>query len=490
MTRTRTVLLVLALLPAFAAPAASAADRLGTPEVLMRFGLEGFVQSSFSAEGHGEAFAAFHRRIGANVYTVAYRTAGGRLGRFDLPGTRLSFPQAIRFVALEDGATMALWDDTAGRRVLGRAWTADGDLGPLEVVLRDVNVVHSADNETAQWQVRSDRAGTVVVASTGAAPNDKASVLATVRDPGAGFGPARLLWAGGEPELYQRQVRISPIAADGTFLVAWGPEYGDGAGGRAIRPGRAATFGPASPARFVADRGLSAATPSAVLRDGEPVVLAPELARRCPCLQAAVLRWPGVRRLAVLLPARSDDELPAHEWFVARPGPDGAFGAPRRATRTAGAKPVRGARPGEVGFARFDTETDFTLFRSRSRLIVMPFGPRVPRSRRAPVLHFGTTATRRGKHLLVPVYCDRVCTVRGRSAAGNRLRVVAFRGTTTRATREPFDVVHLRVPLRPGAGRVAVTASATDDARHTRRRSVGFTRERQGRSTVWERRPG
>lgn len=169
-------------------------------------------------------------------------------------------------------------------------------------------------------------------------------------------------------------------------------------------------------------------------------------------------------------------------WYVASPDASGAFTAPRLATRNSSSLPVRRATPGELGFARFDTNTDYNLFRQRSRLVVVPFGPKVPRSRRAPRIGFGTYANASSLRLLVPVHCDRVCTVRGSSGA-RRLRVTNSRGRRASTRLEPFTIAYLRVPVRRGLRRTTVSFTATDDAGHASTAQTTFLRGR--RAALW-----
>jgi hypothetical protein len=464
------------------APAAEArAPRLGTPEVITWFGGESNLLEASSVAGHPDAYAVFHRKIGANVYSVVHRDRRGHAHRFDIPTTRGSFPQAIRIVPLESGAGMALWDDSASARVLARAWTRDGRLGPSAVVLSGVTTVHSAENDSAQWRVRADGRGTVVVASSGAAPHDPASVLATVREPGGAFRPQQQLTPPGETGVLQRQIRISPIGGDGSVAVAWGPEYGDGPGGIAVRRGRAPAFDPPLPRAFESEVVLSARNRSVFAADGTPVAISARLARRCPCVRPQVFRWGRTRVLAFQVYATSAG-FELGTWYVARPDRSGVFDRAILATTNASSRPVRRKRAGELGFARFDTSTDSGLFRRRSRLIVIPFGARVPRSRRAARLRFGTYALANARRLLAPVYCDRVCRVRGTSR-GRRLRVTDSKGRRIDSRLEPFTVAYLRVPLGPGRRHVQVNAAALDDAARPSAARGTFLRSR--RATLW-----
>jgi len=130
-----------------AAPATAAQPHLGTPEVITSFSGESNLLAASSIGGHPDAYAVFHRTIGANVYSVVHRDTHGHAHRFDIPTTRGSYPQAIRIVAIERGGGMALWDDPAGHRVLVRQWRANGSLGPTQVALSQVTTNHSAEND-------------------------------------------------------------------------------------------------------------------------------------------------------------------------------------------------------------------------------------------------------------------------------------------------------------------------------------------------------
>lgn len=243
MRRVRILTTTLALLALGAIPAAAAAaPHLGTPEVITSLSGEANLLAASSAPGHGDAYAVFWRKIGRNVYSVVYRDGAGRAHRFDLRTPRGTHPQAIRLVALEDGAGMAIWDDARSRSILARAWTREGRLGATQIVLAGVTTTRSSENDGPQWRLRADGRGTVVVATTGLPPGDMGRVYAAVRDPGAPFGPQQELTRPPQPQVYQRQLRVSPIAADGSVAVAWGPENGEGPGAVAIRAGRAARF--------------------------------------------------------------------------------------------------------------------------------------------------------------------------------------------------------------------------------------------------------
>lgn len=217
--------------------------------------------------------------------------------------------------------------------------------------------------------------------------------------------------------------------------------------------------------------------------DGSPLTVSQRFARRCPCLRPHVFRWNGgVRVLAFQI----TDEAPSGEagdWYVAHAGAGGVFYHSVRATSHASSLPVRRARPGEIGFARFDTETDNLLFRRHSRLVVVPFGPRVPRSRRAPRLRFGTSVRlTRARRLLIPVYCDRVCGLHGSSGRIGRLPIANYLGTRIDAGLESFTVAYLRLTVPRGRASVRVSASASDDAGHRATARATFVRgKRAGR---------
>jgi hypothetical protein len=380
--RRRILACALALFGLGGAHAAAAGPHLGTPEVITSFGGESDLLSASSVAGHPDAYAVFHRKIGANVYSVVHRDIHGHAHRFDIHTPSGSFPQAVRLVAVEAGGGMAIWDESATQRVLARGWRSDGTLGATQVVLSQVTTIHSADNDTAQWRVRADGSGTVVVATTGASPHNLASVFAAVRDPGGAFGAPQELTPPGEIGIIQRQIAISPVAADGTVAIAWGPESGNGAGGRAIRSGRAARFGAPAAGPFTAEVGLSAANRSILGDDGTPITISARLARRCPCVRPQVLHWGGGARVLVFQVYGTEFARQLGSWYVAHPDKHGVFDGAVEATRNATSLPVRRTRSGEVGFARFDTSTDNGLFRQHSRLIVIPFGSRARAARR------------------------------------------------------------------------------------------------------------
>ncbi|MEA2272989.1 MAG: hypothetical protein QOI98_1697 [Solirubrobacteraceae bacterium] len=463
--------------------AAAAEPRLGTPEVITSFAGESNLLAASSIPGHPDAYAVFYSRIGGNVYSVVHRDSNGHAHRFDIHVTRGTYPEAIRIVALEAGGGMAIWDESRTHRVLARSWKRDGTLGSTQVVLSQVATIHSAENDFAQWRVRADSKGTVVVATTGAAPLNFAGVFAAVRDPGRTFGAQQELTPPNEPAIDQRQITISPIAPDGSVAVSWGPEYGDGAGGRAIRNGRAARFGAPEAHQFTAERGLTATNRTILADDWTPITISARVARRCPCLRPQVFRWSGGRKMLAFQVHSTEFPAVVGNWYVARPNADGVFDEAVLATQNAASMPVRRKRAREVGFARFDTSTDSNLFRRRSRLIVVPFGDSVPPSRRAPRLRFGTYAYKRAGRLLVPVYCDRVCGVHGSSGHVGRLPVTDSEDKRIDAALEPFSVAYLRVTIPAGRAKARVSLSASDDAGH--RSAAQGTFVRGSRARLW-----
>jgi hypothetical protein len=474
--RLRILACALALFGCGGAQAAAAAPHLGMPEVITSFGGESNLVAANSVAGHPDAYAVFHRKIGANVYSVVHRDSRGHAHRFDIHTTPGSFPQAVRLVALEAGGGMAIWDESANRRVLARSWRGDGRLGATQVVLSQVTTIHSTENDTAQWRVRADGSGTVVVATTGAPPHNVASVFAAVRDPGGQFSAQQELTPPGESGVEQRQIAISPVASDGTVAIAWGPESGSGAGGRAIRSGRAERFGAPAAQPFTPEAGLGTANRSILGDDGTPITISARLARRCPCVRPQVFHWGGGARVLVFQIYGTEFPGESGSWYVARPDKRGVFDGAVEATRNAGSLPVRRTQTGEVGFARFDTNTDDELFRQHSRLIVVPFGARVARSRRAPRLAFGSFARASAGHLIVPVYCDRVCGVHGSSGHVGRLPVTDSQGKRIDARLEPFTVAYLRVTLPAGRARASISVGASDDAGHRAAARATFVR--------------
>jgi hypothetical protein len=148
---------------------------------------------------------------------------------FDIPTTNNSFPMAIRLADLEDGGGMALWDDGANHRVLARSWSRDGTLGAPQSVLAQVMTANNVGFGSAQWEMSSDGAGTVVVATTGPTPEAAGRVFATLRDPGRQFGAPQELIPASEPAIIDRQILVSPIASGGTVAISWGPGGARGA---------------------------------------------------------------------------------------------------------------------------------------------------------------------------------------------------------------------------------------------------------------------
>jgi hypothetical protein len=475
--RLRILLCALAMLNAGAAVAVAGEPHLGTPEVITSFSGESDIIASSSLPGHGDVYAVFHRIIGKNLYTVVYRDEHGHAHKFDIPTTNSSFPMAIRFAGLEDGGGMVLWDDGANHRILARSWLRDGTLAATQTVLAQVTTENNIGFGGPQWQMSADGAGTVVVATTGPVPDDAGRVIATVRDPGGQFGAPQELTPANEPAIIDRRILVSPIARDGTVAISWGPgEDVAGPGGRAIRSGRSPRFDAPAVVPFAVPLGLTKTNRSILGPDAAPITIDAGVAHFCPCTNARVFTWTGdVRVLAF--------QTDGGDWYVARGGRDGAFTGAVKATEHAAAVPMRRARPGEVGFASFDTETDNLLFRQHSRLIVIPFGSKVPASRRAPRLRFGTYATVVNHHLLVPVYCDRVCGIHGSSGGDTRLRIVDYRARRVDPRLEPFTVRYLRVAFPAPHVNARVSASASDDAGHRATARATFVRGK--RAVFW-----
>lgn len=477
----RIAVLTLALLAVATSAACATAPHLGTPEVITSFSGESDITGSSSTAGHGDAYVVFHRVIGRNIYSVVHRDDHGHAHAFDIPTPSGTYPQAIRLVALEAGGGMAIWDETVTQSVLERSWTADGRLGPVHPVMSHVQTYDNAGFGGPRWRVRADGAGTVVVATTGLPPTDLAKVIATVRDPGGRFSPEQEL---SRPiPLALDQLAISPIAADGTVAISWAPESGGAAGTRAIRNGRATTFGAPAPWPFTPEIGLTATNRTILADDGSGITISERVARLCLCIRPRVFSWNGgVRVLAFQHADRTTGE--SGGWYIARAGADGVFDGAVKATTNASSVPVRRARAGEIGFARFDTNTDNNLFRRHSRLVVVPFGTHVARSRRAPRLGFGTSSRLHGAHhLLVPVYCDRVCTVHGSAGAIGLLPITDFLGHRVDAVLEPFSVRYVRIVLAAGQKTVQASATARDDSGH--RSSVQATFVRSKHLGVW-----
>lgn len=471
--RLRASLLALIALLLGIAPAASAAARRGTPEVVTSLRGASQLLGASSAAGHGDAYAVFRSVVGKNIYTVVFGDRNGHLHRFDLPTEPGSFPFAVRFAALDGGGGMALWDDSRTNRVLARSWRPDGSLGSVEVALQGVHVVHGGDSDFAQWQLRTDGEGTVAVASPGAPPRAGGSIVAAVRDPGLGFSPSQELTPGGDGTSFERQLRLSPLASDGFVAVSWGSDsYADGPGARATRPGRGAPFGPPEPAPFVSDRGLSVAQPTSVTEDGQPVTVSARVAALCPCRSVRVFTWGTGERLLTF--ARFGTRTAASgDGYVVHPDTGGTFDRAELATASDGALAVRRARPGEVAFARVDSGGELPGALPQGHLVVIPYGPAVPLSRRAPRARFGDAARATARRVLVPVSCDRDCTVAGTDTGPGRLPVRDFRAARASSRPEAFQVVYLLAT--PGRRtRLHLRLRATDDAGHSARIRATF----------------
>ena len=213
-------------------------------------------------------------------------------------------------------------------------------------------------------------------------------------------------------------------------------------------------------------------------QDGAPVAVSPRLAALCTCAAGHVFSWPdGTRALVFNRPGRYGE---SGTWYVARAGEGETFDRADAATTNGSSSPVRRAQPGEVGFARFDTSTDDDLFKPfpfDSQLIVVPFGPDVPHSREAPVVSLGTFARSAGGHLLVPVFCDRVCSPSAGTAGQARLPHTDSSGKRLAGPLEPFSVAYVRATLRTGQTAATIRVRATDNRRHrSATRSVTFRR--------------
>lgn len=473
----RRLLVPAAVALAVAAPAAArAAPRLGTPAYVTTLPGESNFITSDSTFGHPDAYAIFSSELGRNVESVVHVDDRGRPHRFVVGTSRTWQPEGVRLFPIEGGGGMALWDDGRAHEVRARTWGPGGTEGPVQVALAGVDVVFAAEGDGPEWRARAGGDGTVVVASTGAPPRDTGSVLAAVREPGGAFGPPQELTPPGATGLFQRPLAISPVGADGSVAVSWG----DGSAGVARRTGRG-PFGPPEAQPFGEQPRLSPTNRTAPAADGTPVTVSAAVAALCPCPPPHLLTWgDGTRVLAVQVFSRPTT-FPVGElggWYVARPGAGGAFDAPVKATDDGSVVAMRATRPGEVAFAKLDTEADFGLFRREARLERIPFGPDVPRSRQAPRTGFGAYGVVSRGHLFLPVFCDRVCSVDVRDARFRRLPL-AEPGVGAASRRlEPFTVVYASVPL-PQHSPVRLRVGAVDNAGH--RRAIGGTYVRGGR---------
>jgi len=220
-----------------------------------------------------------------------------------------------------------------------------------------------------------------------------------------------------------------------------------------------------------------------VADDGAPITITPKLGRLCPCINPHLFRWRGGASVLAFQTTTARLNAPQGAWLVSYAGRDGVFDTAVPATDRPSSRPVRRATPGEIGFADFDTNADYNLVRQRARLVVVAFGPRVPASRRAPRLGFGTFARLNAHRLLVPVFCDRVCGMHGSSGRVGRLSITDSQGRRVDADLEPFTVAYLRITVPAGRSQVRVTLGASDDAGHRAAKRATFVRGR--RAGLW-----
>ena len=455
------------------APAHAAEQWFGAPRALPRSGGADWRIVDAASSSAGVALATQGR--------VAYRRGSGAWHGFAI----VPPAAAVRVAAFDDGSGMAAWDADAS--VLARSWDAHGVLGPVQTVLRGVQTVWDGDFSAPEWLLQADRRGTAVLASAGSAVP---GVHAAIRDPGGAFGVQQLVaplsvedGANDDPHL-----SISPIAADGGLALTWG-RHGNPPGawrasdetGRALRPGRAAGFGPpqaptgGDPAP--ASTGLAAsrlhtaplretlvgAAQSAVARVGADVVRLCHRAAR-GCATPIRLDWPHAHRLVIATLRRCCGASPAiASWHVARADARGVFRRPVIVPGMGDADlVVRGPQPGA---AEFVVTSAVPLF-GRSAAYLVPFGAVAP-ARRQRLAIDPFAVLRRGR-LLVDARCLAACTVSATAQAlgpGHhpmRPGVVVDPATLRRlpARLAPLGGATVAFGGTPASGRVRVTVTA------------------------------
>ncbi|WP_028063115.1 hypothetical protein [Solirubrobacter soli] len=242
-------------------------------------------------------------------------------------------PNAVRFAQLENGAGLVAWDTTTA--VYVRTWDRTGKIGAAHAVLSGVETVWEGDIDHPGWDLSANTSGTVVI--TAATPTG--AVLATVRTPGEEFSAAQQLLASGER---MPGLSISPIAADGTAVVSWGPP----SEGPDVQPGHATGAAQSNGATFsaIAPPAPPASDPRVWLADGSRTVrVGADVVKLCgtACRNPQLFTWSSGKQVLVF-------RRNFNKSYTAVRGAGGTFAKPRFASDSA--VPVWTAKPGVLQF--------------------------------------------------------------------------------------------------------------------------------------------
>jgi hypothetical protein len=405
----------------------------------------------------GAAVVLFEHRIGRNARPLAIRRPDGSWATVELDADGA---QAIRPVALEDGRFAVLWDQ--GRTIRSQVFAVDGTPGVARTMLSAVTTVISGDSDHAGWVVRSNLAGSVVVAA--GSEDGRGAVAVAVRDPGGDFAAQQLLGSAAAPVAGQpRAVTIGPIAGQGAVTIGWSAGTIGGMAGQATRAGAGQAFGAPT-------AGDAALPPSSIwppLETGTTLVtdqsevleLDPSLVKRCPCINVTRVRNRSGRIAATLALLGT---WRTRAWYELRRRTNGTWGLPRRVSDAVGAAPIGLGLRGAVGFVRATSDTDYGLFRFASRLFVVPYG--FPADARDPTVRLGPRLDVHRRSWLVPVWCDEPCRIASLTT-GARPAEVSVRDNASRPRSrdlEPNDVAWLRIPRVAGATSVRVVVEVRD----------------------------
>ncbi len=440
----------------FAAPSSAHTPFLGEAEFVLSLPGEANITSAASNAQGGAVVSLFEHLLGRNARALAIRRPDGTWTTVEVDALGA---QAVIPVALEDGRFLVLWD--RGSTIRAQAFAADGTPSAATTILSAVTTVISGDSDHAGWSVRSNLAGSVVVAA-GAEPGGGAAVVA-VRDPGGDVAPQQVLGLAEPGASQPRAVMIGPIAADGAVTVGWSAGPLGGTAGRATRADVGQAFG--APAVGAADLPPSGIWPplqtgtTLVTDQSEVLELDPALVKRCPCINVRRVRNRSGRIAATLALLGT---WRTRAWFELRRRTNGTWGLPRRVSGEVGAVPIDLGLRGAVGFVRATSDTDYGLFRFASRLFVVPYG--FPTDARAPTVRLGPILDVHRRSLLVPVWCDEPCRITSLTI-GDRPAAVSVRDAASRPRSrdlEPHEVAWLRVARVPGVMSVSVAVTARD----------------------------
>lgn len=501
-----------------AAPASAAApQRLGEPHIVAGFDGSAQVLETASDAAHRAIVVREATPSGAPRYRVLFRAADGRFRRFELPPPRDPI-QLVRLAVLEDGDGFVAWDD--GDRIAVQQWHADGGVERPYVALAGVRPVRAADPAAPNWAIGSDGAGTVAIVALRPVRRG-VRVVAAIREAASPLAP---LPAFSPPievtDLAVADAAVLPPVAEpgGAVTVRW-------EGGAARRPAAATPFAAPVASTWETDPGFEPTGPEAVavsslsaqtLRrlpagtsrvtlvgqeaTGGAVGIGPALRKLClmgatGCDEPHRFTWPGgEERLAVRVSAPAPSTT--RQWYVARPGRDGSFVAPRLVSLNPGLAPLWGGTPGRVDFAGIDTDGAPGARRAGARVFIVPFGsgPAIA-DRRRPRIGFADRGAATARAALLPAWCSETCELRIRARlrapgrrAGRWRPAAALDAEGLYAVRmEPFQSADIRVRARTRAGtRLDLRVRARDRAGRTSvRRQTYRARRLADGALVW-----